>query len=99
MTGVNIGDFGQGDDENFFELVKALDNVKGISRFRISSIEPNLLSDEIIDFTLTKSKLFVPHFHIPLQSGSNKLLKVMRRKYERELFTERIKMIKKHRTM
>jgi len=97
LTGVNIGDFGQGDDENFFELVKALDNVKGISRFRISSIEPNLLSDEIIDFTLTKSKLFVPHFHIPLQSGSNKLLKAMRRKYERELFTERIKMIKKHR--
>ena len=97
LTGVNIGDFGQGNNENFFELVKALDNVKDISRFRISSIEPNLLSDEIIDFTLTKSKRFVPHFHIPLQSGSNKILKAMRRKYERELFSERIKMIKKHR--
>lgn len=97
LTGVNIGDFGQGGNENFYELVKALDQVEGIDRFRISSIEPNLLSDEIIEFTLTKSKRFVPHFHIPLQSGSNKLLKAMRRKYERELFADRIRTIKKHR--
>ena len=74
LTGVNIGDFGQGKEENFFQLTKALDSIRGISRFRISSIEPNLLSDEIIDFTLKKSKKFVPHFHIPLQSGSDKLL-------------------------
>lgn len=94
LTGVNIGDFGQGSDENFFELVKALDQVDGIDRFRISSIEPNLLSDEIIDFTLRHSKRFVPHFHIPLQSGSNRLLKAMRRKYERELYADRVKAIK-----
>ncbi|MBB77667.1 MAG: tRNA (N(6)-L-threonylcarbamoyladenosine(37)-C(2))-methylthiotransferase MtaB [Crocinitomicaceae bacterium] len=96
LTGVNIGDFGQGKEENFFELTKALDNIKGISRFRISSIEPNLLSDEIIDFTLKKSKKFVPHFHIPLQSGSDKLLKSMRRKYTKEVFSNRIKKIKKN---
>lgn len=94
LTGVNIGDFGQGGDENFDQLTKALDEVEGIDRFRISSIEPNLLSDEIIDFTLTRSKRFVPHFHIPLQSGSDKLLKAMRRKYERSLFADRIKSIK-----
>ncbi|MCH2230226.1 MAG: tRNA (N(6)-L-threonylcarbamoyladenosine(37)-C(2))-methylthiotransferase MtaB [Crocinitomicaceae bacterium] len=97
LTGVNIGDFGQGGEENFYGLVKALDNVGGIERFRISSIEPNLLSDGIIDFTLKNSKRFVPHFHIPLQSGSNKLLKAMRRKYQRELFADRIKAIKAHR--
>lgn len=94
LTGVNIGDFGQGSDENFFALVKALDDVEGIDRFRISSIEPNLLSDEIIDFTLSQSKRFVPHFHIPLQSGSDRLLKAMRRKYERALFADRVKQIK-----
>jgi threonylcarbamoyladenosine tRNA methylthiotransferase MtaB len=94
LTGVNIGDFGQGSDENFYELIKELDTVSGIDRFRISSIEPNLLSDEIIDFCLNKSERFVPHFHIPLQSGSNKLLKAMRRKYERELFAIRIETIK-----
>jgi threonylcarbamoyladenosine tRNA methylthiotransferase MtaB len=94
LTGVNIGDFGQGDKENFYELTKALDKVEGIERFRISSIEPNLLSDEIIDFTLTKSLRFVPHFHIPLQSGSDKLLKKMRRKYERALFADRVNTIK-----
>ena len=71
LTGVNIGDFGQDGSENFHELVLALDEVEGIERFRISSIEPNLLSNEIIDFCLNKSKRFVPHFHIPLQSGSN----------------------------
>jgi len=95
LTGVNIGDFGQGGEENFEMLVKELDTVKGIDRFRISSIEPNLLSNEIIDFCLLESERFVPHFHIPLQSGSNKLLKAMRRKYERELFKDRILTIKK----
>ena len=94
LTGVNIGDFGQGGDENFFELTKALDEVENIERFRISSIEPNLLSDEIIEFTLNNSKCFVPHFHIPLQSGSDKLLKKMRRKYERSLFADRVNSIK-----
>jgi len=94
LTGVNIGDFGQGSDENFFELTKALDTVEGIDRFRISSIEPNLLSDEIIEFTLNHSKRFVPHFHIPLQSGSDKLLKKMRRKYESALFANRVRSIK-----
>lgn len=94
LTGVNIGDFGQEGEENFFQLVKALDQLKGIDRFRISSIEPNLLSDEIIDFTLTQSQHFVPHFHIPLQSGSNRLLKAMRRKYLRELYAERVAKIK-----
>ncbi|WP_341907781.1 tRNA (N(6)-L-threonylcarbamoyladenosine(37)-C(2))-methylthiotransferase MtaB [Fluviicola taffensis] len=95
LTGVNIGDFGQGEGENFFELVKALDQINGIDRYRISSIEPNLLSDEIIQFTLEDSKRFVPHFHIPLQSGSNRLLKAMRRKYLRELYVERVHHIKK----
>lgn len=94
LTGVNIGDFGQNGEENFFELVKALDQLNGIDRFRISSIEPNLLSDEIIDFTLTESRHFVPHFHIPLQSGSNRLLQAMRRKYLRELYAERVAKIK-----
>lgn len=94
LTGVNIGDFGQGGDENFFQLIKELDKVEGIDRYRISSIEPNLLSDEIIDFCLTKAEKFVPHFHVPLQSGSNRILRAMRRKYERELFAERIEHIK-----
>lgn len=94
LTGVNIGDFGQGGEENFEMLVRALDKVEGIDRFRISSIEPNLLSDSIIKFCLKESKRFVPHFHIPLQSGSNKLLKAMRRKYKRELFADRIRTIK-----
>jgi threonylcarbamoyladenosine tRNA methylthiotransferase MtaB len=94
LTGVNIGDFGQGDDENFFKLIQKLDTVEGIDRFRISSIEPNLLSNEIIHFCLEESKRFVPHFHIPLQSGSNRLLKAMRRKYLRELYAERVNYIK-----
>jgi threonylcarbamoyladenosine tRNA methylthiotransferase MtaB len=94
LTGVNIGDFGQGGDENFFELVKGLDVIEGIERFRISSIEPNLLTDEIIRFTLGEAKRFVPHFHVPLQSGSNRLLKAMRRKYLRELYAERVAAIK-----
>lgn len=94
LTGVNIGDFGQGGEENFFGLVKELDKVTGIDRYRISSIEPNLLSDEIISYCLSDAARFVPHFHIPLQSGSNKLLKAMRRKYERELFADRVHQIK-----
>jgi len=94
LTGVNIGDFGQGDDENFFELVKQLDEIEGIERFRISSIEPNLLSNEIIEFVSTSNK-FMPHFHIPLQSGSDKLLKAMRRKYLSNLYADRVTTIKR----
>jgi threonylcarbamoyladenosine tRNA methylthiotransferase MtaB len=93
LTGVNIGDFGQGSDDNFFELIKGLDKIEGVERFRISSIEPNLLNNNIIDF-VAESKKFMPHFHIPLQSGSNKILKAMRRKYERELYVERVHRIK-----
>jgi threonylcarbamoyladenosine tRNA methylthiotransferase MtaB len=97
LTGVNIGDFGQGGDENFFGLVQQLDKVEGIDHFRISSIEPNLLSNEIIEFCLTNAKRFAPHFHIPLQSGSNRLLQAMRRKYERELYAERVQKITEYR--
>lgn len=96
LTGVNIGDFGirEGQREDrFFDLVKALDNVAGIERIRISSIEPNLLTDEIIEF-VAKSKRFVPHFHMPLQSGSNKILGLMRRRYKRELYVDRVNKIK-----
>ena len=98
LTGVNIGDFGQGEEENFFQLIQALDKVDGIDRFRISSIEPNLLSNEIIDFSLTDSRKFVPHFHIPLQVGNDRILKAMRRKYERSLYAERVTQIKSLRT-
>ncbi|KAA0993606.1 tRNA (N(6)-L-threonylcarbamoyladenosine(37)-C(2))-methylthiotransferase MtaB [Dyadobacter aurulentus] len=96
LTGVNIGDFGiqNGEKkETFIDLVKALDEVEGIERFRISSIEPNLLTDEIISF-VAQSRRFVPHFHIPLQSGSNKVLGLMKRRYKRELYTERVAAIK-----
>jgi threonylcarbamoyladenosine tRNA methylthiotransferase MtaB len=96
LTGVNTGDFGLQNGERkerFFDLVKALDEVEGIERFRISSIEPNLLHDDIIEF-VSQSKRFVPHFHIPLQSGSNKILKLMRRRYLRELYTARVDKIK-----
>lgn len=94
LTGVNIGDFGQGKgSEDFFQLIQQLDKVEGIERFRISSIEPNLLSNEIIDF-VSQSAKFMPHFHIPLQSGSNKILKMMRRKYLKELYSERVARIK-----
>lgn len=96
LTGVNIGDFGvQGGrrKERFLELVKALDEVEGIERFRISSIEPNLLNNQIIEF-VAQSKRFAPHFHIPLQSGSNKILKLMNRRYLRELYVERVAKIK-----
>lgn len=94
LTGVNIGDFGYPNNENFLELAKALDKVEGIERFRISSIEPNLLKDEIIDFVAGSEK-FVPHFHVPLQSGSDKILKAMRRRYERKLYRNRVARIKK----
>ena len=99
LTGVNIGDYGKGEFGNkkhkhtFLDLVKALDDVKGISRLRISSIEPNLLKNETIDF-VSNSKIFVPHFHIPLQSGSNELLKKMKRRYHTALFKDRITRIK-----
>ena len=96
LTGVNLGDFGiiEGNRETkFFDLVKALDKVEGIDRFRISSIEPNLLTDEIIEFVATSNR-FVPHFHIPLQSGSDKILSLMRRRYKRELYTNRVAKIK-----
>jgi threonylcarbamoyladenosine tRNA methylthiotransferase MtaB len=99
LTGVNLGDFGKGADgskkneENFYELVQQLDSVEGIERYRISSIEPNLLSGEIIEF-VARSKKFMPHFHIPLQSGSNEVLAQMRRRYKRELYTERVEIIK-----
>ena len=95
LTGVNIGDFGQGGKENFFQLIKGLEKVEGIDRFRISSIEPNLLSNEIIRFCLLESKKFVPHFHIPLQSGNDTLLKTMGRKYDTALYRDRIAYIKK----
>jgi len=99
LTGVNIGDYGKGEfgnkkhEHTFFDLVKALDQVEGIERLRISSIEPNLLKDETIEF-VASSRSFVPHFHIPLQSGSNEILKKMRRRYLRELYVERVKKIK-----
>lgn len=96
LTGVNLGDFGIIDGErttNFYELCKALDQVEGIKRYRISSIEPNLLTKEIIEL-VSNSQKFMPHFHIPLQSGSNKILRLMRRRYKRELYQERIAMIK-----
>lgn len=96
LTGVNLGDFGirNGEREDkFFDLVKALDEVEGIERIRISSIEPNLLSNEIIEF-VAASKRFVPHFHIPLQSGSDKILGLMRRRYRRDLYVERVAKIK-----
>ena len=103
LTGVNLGDFGNGTEviegvrpkkeDLFIDLIRALDEVEGIERIRISSIEPNLLTDEIIDF-VAQSKRFVPHFHVPLQSGSNKMLKLMRRRYQRELYASRVSRIK-----
>ena len=99
LTGVNLGDFGRGADgsktynETFFDLVKELDELDGINRYRISSIEPNLLSNEIIEFVSNSNK-FMPHFHIPLQSGSDAILSLMRRRYKRELYVEKINLIK-----
>ena len=97
LTGVNLGDFGIRNgqrEDKFFDLVRELDNIDGIDRIRISSIEPNLLTDEIIQF-VAGSKIFVPHFHIPLQSGCNKILGLMRRRYKRELYADRISEIKR----
>lgn len=100
LTGVNIGDYGKGEfgnkkhEHTFLELVQALDEVEGIDRFRISSIEPNLLSEELINF-VAASKRFVPHFHIPLQSGNNEILGQMRRRYQRELYIDRVNQIKR----
>jgi threonylcarbamoyladenosine tRNA methylthiotransferase MtaB len=99
LTGVNLGDFGKGPDgaskktENFYDLARQLEEVNGIERYRISSIEPNLLNEDIIRF-VAGSKKFMPHFHIPLQSGSNEILGAMRRRYRRELYAERVSMIK-----
>ncbi len=99
LTGVNVGDYGKGEfgnkkhEHTFFDLVQALDTVEGIERLRISSIEPNLLKNETIEF-VSKSKTFVPHFHIPLQSGSNTILKKMKRRYLRELYVERVAKIR-----
>lgn len=104
LTGINLGDFGKGPDgdapaaingrtENFYKLIRELDKVAGIDRYRISSIEPNLLTNEIIEFVANSSK-FMPHFHIPLQSGSNEVLGAMRRRYKRELYAERVRLIK-----
>ena len=101
LTGVNIGDYGKGEfgnkkhEHTFYELVEKLDEVDGIHRVRISSIEPNLLKDETIEF-VANSTSFVPHFHIPLQSGSDELLKKMKRRYLRKTYTDRVAAIKKH---
>jgi threonylcarbamoyladenosine tRNA methylthiotransferase MtaB len=94
LTGVNIGDFGKTTGEQFIDLVKALDNVEGIQRYRISSLEPDLLSDELIDYCAHDSRAFMPHFHIPLQSGSDTVLKLMHRHYDRQLFADKIMHIK-----
>jgi threonylcarbamoyladenosine tRNA methylthiotransferase MtaB len=94
ITGVNIGDFGKSTGETFFDLVRQLDEVEGIERYRISSIEPNLLTDEIIEF-VSKSKRFMPHFHIPLQSGSDDVLKLMRRRYDTALFASKVATVKR----
>lgn len=92
LTGVNIGDFGKHNNETFFDLIKELDKIEHIERYRISSIEPNLITNEIIDF-VKQSRSFLPHFHIPLQAGTNLLLERMKRKYNRELFAQRINYI------
>lgn len=93
LTGVNIGDFGKTTGEGFLDLCKALDKVEGIERYRISSMEPDLLSDELIDFC-SQSRAFMPHFHIPLQSGSDEVLKLMHRRYDKTLFAHKIELIK-----
>lgn len=93
LTGINLGDFGRSTGESFYELIREVEKVEGISRYRISSVEPNLLSDEIIEFVANSEK-FMPHFHIPLQSGSNKVLQLMGRRYNAELFTGRIEKVK-----
>jgi threonylcarbamoyladenosine tRNA methylthiotransferase MtaB len=100
LTGVNLGDFGKGPDgdkknsETFFDLIKELEKIDGIDRYRISSIEPNLLTNSVIEFVANSNK-FMPHFHIPLQSGNNKILGLMRRRYKRELYADRVALIKR----
>ncbi len=94
LTGVNIGDFGKGTDETFLDLCRALDEVEGIERYRISSIEPNLLTDELIEF-VASSRRFMPHFHIPLQSGSDEVLRLMHRRYDKALFRHKIETVRR----
>ena len=94
ITGVNVGDFGKGRDDSFFDLIRALDQVDGIERYRISSIEPNLLTDDIIRWVATDSRAFMPHFHIPLQAGSDDVLKLMRRRYDTALFRHKISTVR-----
>ena len=94
LTGVNIGDFGKTTGEHFLDLVKALDGVEGVSRYRISSLEPDLLTDELIDYCAHESRAFMPHFHIPLQSGSDEVLRLMHRHYDSQLFADKILRIK-----
>ena len=94
LTGVNIGDFGKSTGENFLDLIRALDEVEGIDRYRISSIEPNLLTDEVIGF-VSESKHFAPHFHIPLQAGNDELLQLMHRRYDTGLFASKIDLVRK----
>jgi len=93
LTGINIGEFGHSTNETFFDLIQALDKVEGVERFRISSLEPNLISDEIVDFVAT-SRAFLPHFHMPLQSGSDKILQLMKRRYTRDVFAKNLQKIK-----
>lgn len=94
LTGVNIGDFGRSTGEKFFDLIKALDGVKGIERYRISSLEPDLLDDHLIEYVAKESRAFMPHFHIPLQSGSDEVLRLMHRHYDKNLFAHKINLIK-----
>ena len=94
ITGVNIGDFGKGRDDNFLDLIRELDRVEGIERYRISSIEPNLLTDDLLDF-VAQSRSFMPHFHIPLQSGSDEVLALMRRHYDTALFASKVERIRR----
>lgn len=94
LTGVNIGDFGKGSDENFFDLCRALDEVEGVERYRIGSIEPNLLTDDLIRWIAQSSKRFAPHFHIPLQAGSDEVLALMRRRYDTALFRSKIELVR-----
>lgn len=94
LTGVNIGEFGENSEESFLDLVKALDNVRGIERFRISSLEPDLMGDDLIEYC-AGSRAFMPHFHIPLQSGSDKVLKLMHRRYDKDLFRRKVELIKR----
>lgn len=95
ITGVNTGDFGRTTGEKFIDLLRALEQVEGVERYRISSIEPNLVNEEVVGF-VAESKKFLPHFHVPLQSGSNRILGLMRRRYQRELFAQRLTMIRSY---